>query len=96
MFSNYQLQTCGSHIRGSEHYLRGITQFRMCFHLGGGLIDSHSHFRCNVPHPSRILIRCALGAIIICASVCRILRKMIERQRDSNLATAVKASVLFI
>lgn len=93
VYSNYQLQTYGSHIRVSEYYRRGITQFRMYFCLSGALIDSHSHFRCNTHHRSRILIRCAVGAIIICASVCGILRKVIETHHDSNLAMVVKASV---
>lgn len=90
MCSNYQLHT---HIRVSGYYRRGITQFRMYFHLSGALIDSLSRFRCDTHHRSRMLTRCAVGAIIIGASVWGILRKMIERHLDSNLTTVVKASV---
>lgn len=42
------------------------------------VIDSQTNFGCNTHHRSRILISCAVGAIIIHASVCGLLKKMIE------------------
>lgn len=61
------------------------------------MIDSQTHFGCNTHHRSRILISCAVGAIIICASVCGILKKMIEMtwQQLGNSSQSICAFFLF-